>query len=184
MENDQNLELENNEQETTEGNEAEQQEKPAEKPKLTPEQIKGIKQRQFTKLAKELGIEVAKPESGKKSQLEKKEFDYGELAYLAAKGVPDEDLDFLFEEAQTTGKPLKALLGFNYVKEELKNRKEARETKEALPKGSKRSGASPKNDVDYWINKGELPPPDQVELRRKVVNERIKREKEGSKFAR
>src|SRR3990167_5430128 len=99
----------------------------------------GIAKRYKTK-ADKLAI-ASKVEKGvvkeleKEKRTEKKEFDYAELAYLETKGVAEEDHAWLFEEAQTTGKSLKALLGFNYVKEELKGFKDARATKSAIPSG-------------------------------------------------
>ena len=47
---------------------------------------------------------------------------------------------------------------------------------------SKRAGQQTRNDVEYWISKGELPK-DNPELARKVVNAKIKAANEGSKFA-
>ena len=51
-ENEKELELENED----DGASEEEESKP--KPKLTPEQILGIKKRQFSKLAKELGVDL------------------------------------------------------------------------------------------------------------------------------
>lgn len=156
-----------------------------EKPKLSPEQIEGIKRRQLSKLAKELGVEIPKVERKEvieNKKQEKNEFDNGDLAYLAAKGIADEDVDFLQQEFLDTGKPLRTLLGMKYVQEELKNRAEQRKTADATPTGTKRSGSSAKDSVEYWLAKGELPPFDQRELRYKVVNAKIERAKQSSRF--
>ena len=155
--------------------------------KAKAQELKGLNKRRASKLAKAKEALAKKPENPlpkAEPKIIKTEFDYAELAYLEAKTVAEEDHEFLFQEVQTTGKSLKYLLGLNYIKEELKNKKDARIVKDVTPKGTKRSGASHRDDVDYWINKGgsvmDIP---DVELRRKVVNERIRRDKDSSKFA-
>ena len=148
-------------------------------------ELKGLNQRRANKLkkAKEL---LSKPPPSPlpppPPPPEKKEFDYGEMAYLEAKGVSEEDYDYLLQESQNTGKPLKNLLGFKYVQEALASKKEERQTKEALPTGGKRSTSSARDSVEYWLAKGELPPWSEPELRRKVVNAKIKREEAKSTF--
>lgn len=113
-----------------------------------------------------------------------KEFDYGQKAYLIAKGIEtEEEESFLFKEVSETGKTLSQVLGFQYVQEHLKTLKEQKNSEGAIPKGSgERGGQGNRNTVDYWIQKGELPPEDQVELRRKVVNEKLARSKAKGKF--
>jgi Xaa-Pro aminopeptidase len=111
-------------------------------------------------------------------------FDYGELAYLEMKGVKsDEEAAFVKKMMERTGDSLKDVLADDYVKNRLKSIREEKATKEAMPSNTRRSQTSGKDSVDYWINKGELPPMDQVELRRKVVNAKIDREKQRSKFS-
>lgn len=113
-----------------------------------------------------------------------KEFDYGQKAFLIAKGIESEEAEkFLFKEVSDTGKTLSQVLGFQYVQEHLKTLKEFQDTEGATPKGAgERGGQGARNTVDYWIAKDELPPADQVELRRKVVNEKLRRTKQKSKF--
>lgn len=177
MENDQELELEPTDGENEDGE--------AKKPKLTPEQLRGIRQRQFTKLAKELGIELPKTEEKTKREperIEKTNFDYAEMAYLEAKGVSDEDYPIVLEAVKSTGKSLREVLSNRFVQSELKDAKAARETKEALPSDSKRAGTSSRDSVEYWLQKGQLPPADQVKLRREVVKAKLEASK-GSNFA-
>src|SRR3990167_6614560 len=116
-----------------------------------------------------------KVEAKVEKELEKKEVektDYGQMAFLETRGVPEEDYDFVLGEAKSTGKELREVLKFKYVQEELKNRKEVRETKNALPT-SKRSSSAAHNEVDYWIAKGEMPKRDEnPELYRKIRKER------------
>jgi len=112
------------------------------------------------------------------------EFDYGQEAYLIAKGVEDDEArNFLLSEVNETGKSLREVMSFKYVQETLKDLKAEKETALATPKGDKiRGGKSAQNTVEYWIAKGELPPAEQVELRRKVVAEKIRQDSTGNKF--
>jgi|SRR3990167_1336067 len=80
------------------------------------------------------------------------EFDYGQLALLEARGIPEEDHDLLLNEVKTTGKELKQLLGFDYMKETLKKNQEKRTTQNALPAGSGRS-APAANSAEYYFEK-------------------------------
>jgi len=81
--------------------------------------------------------------------------------------------DYLLDEVKGTGKELRDVLKFKYVQEELKNREETRKVKTALPPGTKRSGNSVKDDVDFWIQKGEMPNrADNPDLYRKVRKEK------------
>lgn len=153
-----------------------------EKPQETPEAKLARLERQAKQLRKKLGVE----ESENKSKKSKKsdDLDYGQLAYLSAKGVEsDEDIDLVKEVIAETGKDLKDVIKSKYFQAELKERRETRAVREAIPSGSKRSGTSTKDTVEYWLAKGQLPPSDQTELRRKVVNARITKESSGSKFS-
>lgn len=118
---------------------------------------------------------------GSKAQTE---FDYGQEAYLIAKGVEgDEERDFLLSEMNSTGKNLREILNFNYVKEQLKSIADDRSAQAAMPKSKgTRGGQSARDTVEYWIDKGELPPIEQTELRRKVVAEKIARDTTRNKF--
>jgi hypothetical protein len=112
-------------------------------------------------------------------------FDYAELAYLEVKGVNDKEAqDYLSSEIKKTGKDLKELLGYDYINESLKKMKEAKESQNAIPSRSKRSSATVKSDVSYWINKGELPEntPENMQLRREIVNAKLKKSENVDKF--
>lgn len=112
------------------------------------------------------------------------EFDLGQEAYLIAKGVTDDvDIEFIKSTMKDTGKSMKEVLNSPYVQGELKAMREQRATEDATIKDGKRSNTGSRTSVDYWINKGELPPSDDPELRRKVVNEKIKRSQNKKKFA-
>ncbi len=172
--------------EGTEGEGGEGGEGEGKKPELTPDQLQGIKKRQFTRLAKELGIELPKPESDKKvEKFEKKSegFDLITKTFLKANGVVNEDYEFVQQAMEETGKSVDALLESKYFQAELKERGEARATANAIPSSTKRAGSPASDQVEYWINKGELPPASQVELRRKVVNAKIDRETKQNVFS-
>lgn len=125
-------------------------------------------------------VEPPAQNNGSKPPAEKKSFDYGEKAFLISNQIPIEEHEFVLEQIHTTGKSLDDLLGAKWFQAELKERRDAKVVREALPTGSKRSDNSSRDQVDYWIDKGQLPP-DPV-LRIKVVNEKIKRAKAGSQF--
>jgi len=140
------------------------------------EKVKELKQQELEK----------KPEIPEKK--EKDSFDYAELAYLeGARGITEEeDQNYILQEVKTTGKNLKEVVNFNYIKEKLQENKEARITKNALPQGGNR-GTSNK-DLDYWgaqiaSGKAKLSDIPDKNLRREVLNNRIKTEQDKSKFA-
>jgi len=146
----------------------------------------GIAKRYQTKLRKikTAEAEKAKTEAEKAKQpQDKKEFDYAEKAYLRSMGVEKEDFPFVFETTQKTGKTLDELLDSKYFQAELKEKREERESQEAIPSGTKRTSGSARDSVEYWIAKGELPPADQVELRRKVVKAKVDAERNKSHFS-
>jgi len=111
----------------------------------------------------------------------KEGFDYAELAYLTAKGILDDDISFVEDTVKDTGKSLKDLLGAKWFQEELKDKQQERASKEAIPTGSNRAGSSAKDEVDYWIAKGEMPK-NNPELARKVLRAMEKAEIDHSKF--
>jgi hypothetical protein len=112
-----------------------------------------------------------------------KGFGYGEKTFIRnVLGAEPDDYDWISDVMQDTGKTLDDLEASKYFQAELKERKEARTAKDAVPTGSKRSGGGTRDTVDYWVAKGELPPSDQVELRRKVVKAKEKNELNRSKF--
>ena len=181
MENEDNKELDLEKNEGEGSDEGEQ--KP--KPELTPEQIEGIEKRQLTKLMKKFGIEVQKKPEAEKL-IEKKGFDYGELAYLTAKNVPEEDHEWLADGLKTTGKELKDLLKSEWVQKELKERQTTRMADKAVPTGTKRSqGASKSEDtVEYWVAEDKQPPENYpISFRKKVLDARTKKTVDEHKFA-
>jgi hypothetical protein len=181
MENEQNTDLNEEIIEEGEVEGSDDLESKDEKKKLTPEQIRGIKQRNFTKLAKELGIELPKPESEKK-ETKKEGFDNADKAYLLASGIKRDEFAIVQEAIDNTGKSLDDILESKWFQAELKEKRETDATKAAIPAGTKRVVGQARDSVEYWIAKNELPK-DNEELARKVVNARIKAETQKSKFS-
>jgi len=111
------------------------------------------------------------------------ELDYGQKAYLVSNGIKGgAEMEFTKNMLKETGKDIDALLESPYFQSELKTFREKQASKDALPNNSRRSGNPATDSVEYWIAKGELPPADQAELRRKVVNAKIKAQSSGSPF--
>jgi hypothetical protein len=117
------------------------------------------------------------------SPSKKEGFDYSEKAYLKASGIQATEFDLVKEVMDATGKSLDEVLDNKHFQAELKDRRDAQASKDAIPTSSKRSAASGRDSVEYWIAKGELPPADQRELRTKVVNAKMKASQEGNKFS-
>lgn len=154
--------------------------------KAEAEKYKGIADRRTTKLSK---LKTApKPEMPKPAdQTKKGELDYGQKAFLIAKGIDDpSDIKIVTDAMAATGRSLDEIVASPYVIGEITKAKEERATKAATPPGDGRgNGSDARDQVEYWLKKGphELPPADQVELRRKVVKARIAQAKTGNVFS-
>ncbi len=151
---------------------------------------RGIAKRNATraeKLKKLVGETRVEAPAEKKEVSKTKGFDYAEKGYMRSAGIkPDEydlvaqytdngkSLDDVLDETTTVGKLFQA---------ELKEKRDFKASKDAIPTGSKRAAPTTRDSVEYWIAKGELPPRDQSELRSKVVRARIDAEKRKSPFS-
>jgi hypothetical protein len=145
----------------------------------TPEQRYARLKRQTEQLGKKLGIESEKSTKSSKTG----ELGYGEKAFLFANGVKGADENSLVENfMRETGKSLEDVLESKYFQAELKELRETKASTNAMPTGKNRSSQSSRDSVQFWIDKGELPPTDQIDLRRKVVNEKIARERNKNVF--
>lgn len=144
--------------------------------------LRGIAKRNETRLKKLQAIKVESATEPKKEPSEKATFDYAEKAFLRANGIQADEYPLVLEVMQSTGKSLDDVLDAKYFQAELKERREAKASKDAIPSGTKRTASSTRDTVDYWLAKGELPPLDQRELRQQVVNARIKAETAKSQF--
>jgi len=147
------------------------------KPTESLEARKARLERQLAQTLKKMGV------SNEKKEVPQNSSDLGESAFLIANGLKDsEERSFAKKLAKETGKDLESLLDTTYFQTELKALREAKATANATPTGSKRSNNSSVDTVEYWVAKGELPPTSEVELRRQVVNARMKKEGAGSQF--
>lgn len=147
----------------------------------------GVRRRVEKDLKKFQTTTVTEPQTESQPQ-DKQAFDYGQLAFLNSKGVThDEDQAWIENLVKESGTELRALLGKDWVKSELKERQEKRATAAAVPQGGKRSGNQTSDTVDYWLTKIEAGSatvkdiPDQA-LRQKVVVERVNRAKSKGNF--
>ncbi len=153
-----------------------------EKPMESPEAKLARLQREVKRAKQKLGIEETE-----EVEIKRKPFSlgYAEKAYLNANGVKGKDeYDLVAEMVSNTGKDIEELLENKYFQSELKDLRSTRESKNAsdATSGSRTGQSSAKDTVDYWVAKGSLPPSYMVQLRRDVVNAKIKRETGGSKF--
>lgn len=152
------------------------------KPVETPEQKSARLARMQDQHDKKHGLGKYKTEevpSNKKSE----DFDYGQKAFLIANDVKTPgEMELAKNIMKASGMDLEAVLNSGYFQSELKNFREAQATKNAIPQPGKRNGQIASDQVEYWLAKDELPPASQVELRRKVVNAKIKAKSDGSPF--
>lgn len=161
--------------------------------KAVAEKNHGIATRLKTKLDKQKAAKEAAGDPGKKDNggkdpadpsAKKGELDRMDKAILRMEKITDsKEIELVQSVMKDTGKDLESVLGMKYFQAELKEMRELAKTEEATPQGSKRSGTSTRDTVDYWLAKGDLPPLDQPELRRKVVNAKIAKQKAGSQFS-
>lgn len=103
-----------------------------------------------------------------------------ELRELGVKD--DEDQKIVFDAAKSLGvKPIEAAVN-PAIQALLQTNQTKRQAEQATAPSSKKGGSSVRSQVEYWIDKGELPPKGDTELRRKVVNKRIELSKKAKMF--
>lgn len=133
----------------------------------------------------------AKVEVKPSKKLEKKEdtdnLDYGQKAFLVANGIKGaEEHQLAIEVMKNSGKDLDEVIESKFFMSELKDLRTAKEINDATPPSdTSRPSSAPKDDVGFWVAKGEMPPntPENQELRQKVVNAKMKSESGGSPFS-
>ena len=115
----------------------------------------------------------------------KGELDYGMKAYLRAEGIEPTEFDFVQEQIEESGiTELEKLVKNPYFQSTLKDRREKKAVEAAIPGKTRMSPENSKSKVDYWVEKGELPPntPENLQLRRDVLNKRIQVEENKNRF--
>ena len=128
---------------------------------------------QLARVNKDLGV-VPEKTSSKSDGI-----GYGEKAFLVANGIKGEETKLVQEAMKRTGESLEQILENPYFQAKLKETRDLAMTADATPKGS-RSNSVPTDSVEYWAAK----PIEDVpqEMRRAVVNHRIKQEESKGKF--
>lgn len=152
--------------------------------------FKGIAQRRTTALKK------AKDALGKTTPITPKpnetptpkagEIGFGEKAYINSLGFKEADQHaFISKAMKETGQDLETTLASSFVQGELKRIGEEIATKNAAPSSEAgRQGAPARNEVAYWIAKGETPPntPENQKLRQDIVKHKRQAAGAGSQF--
>lgn len=149
----------------------------------SPEAKRSRLERELKRHNKKHGFET---EEKAKTSKQSDEFDDGQLAYLATRGITtDKDIDFTKEQLKERGGTLRELLGKKWFQSELTERKEAQSVLEATPTGSKRGQSRTGDTVEYeyakYLKTGKLPA--DREMRTKVVNMRYTKAKSDSEFS-
>ena len=132
---------------------------------------------------KTMETETPKKEEEQKSN----EPDYAKLAFLETKGVlhPD-DQKMVQEEANRLKLPLTDILGMEHIKSKLKTAKTQREAEDGMPSGTGKPSGAAKNTVDYWVDRkkadGSYDTPEDLELAEQVIQKRMRKEINASKF--
>lgn len=143
---------------------------------------RAIAQRLRTKLTKATEKKVEAPATDTK-EAKKTGLDRLDRAILRVEKITAEkEIELVESIMKETGKDVEAVLGSKYFQAELKAFREEQATKDATPSGTKRSAQSARDEVDYWIAKGELPK-DNPELARKVVNAKLEKIKSRNQFS-
>ena len=168
---DKNEQVEEVEEIIDEVNEPNEETTKSEKVELTDEERLARLEGGAKRLRKKLGLD--KPEKEEVKIIKKEGFDPGELALLEVRGYSDEeDISYLEKTQKDTGKSLSELLKTEWVKKDLKEMKELRDSKDATPSDTNRSGEAINDSVEYHLAKGTTPSADQPELRKKVLDAR------------
>lgn len=138
----------------------------------------------FRRLEKKLEKLKDSPITTQESKQQNQTLDKMDRAILRMEKISSPDEVKLVEDIiKDTGKSLEQVLESKFFQSELKELRENKATEEATPTGSKRSGQSARDTVDYWIAKGELPPWSERELRIKVVNAKIQKQQSKNMFS-
>lgn len=93
-----------------------------------------------------------------------------------------EEIDLVLAESKETGIDPLVLVKKGYATTLLESHRKQKEAELANPSSKSRGSVNAKASADYWIAKGELPPADQVELRREVVNKKMAKANQKKMF--
>ena len=151
---------------------------------------KAIRQRERTKALKdELNtLKVsAKPEAKPENKAESGDLSSGDKALLVAYGVKGKDEIALAQSfMKRTGDDIDTVIGDDIFQARLSKLREAKTSAEAVPSGTKRSVVSPKDSVEYHLDKyenGTMELKDMpFSMRSKVLDAKVKKMKEEQTF--
>lgn len=153
---------------------------PKEKPKLSDQEKYERFQKAAERYAKKLGInnkkEVETPQNNYGN------FDNGDYALLATKGIEDGDsrIEFLKDKAVKWKMPLRELLKDEDIQAKLKSMKIEGDVANATPSSTRRGQSVTSDTEDYWyskyLNTGELPKNMPQGMAQKLVNRRFNEE--------
>lgn len=126
-----------------------------------------------------------KPAKSEKKTTTDGSLDLGAKAYLKANGITE--YDFVTKQMEDSGiSDVEVLIENGYFKQALQTHRDVKAVEAATPKnGRSASGVDQKSTVEYWAQKGELPPntPENRQLRVDVVNYKESLEKMKDQFA-
>lgn len=151
-------------------------------PVETPEARVSRLKRELRRAQQKLGIEE---EVEVKPTVKSFTLDRADKAFLNANGVKGADEYALVTDfVKNTGKDIEEIIDSKFFQTQIKELRETRESRAAsdATSGSQRSNNSARDTVDYWVAKGQLPPPYMTNLRREVVNAKIKQATDTGKF--
>ena len=135
-------------------------------------------ERQLAQAKKKAGRDEPKKTSDKEVGLDRMD-----KMILRQEGIKTSDEIELVESiARDTGKTVEQIIDSRFFQSELKELRESRSAKDAIPSGARRSQQTSKDNVDYWIAKGELPKDDPA-LRQQVVKAKVAKERAKSTFS-
>lgn len=109
--------------------------------------------------------------------------DYAKLAFLNSQKVehPD-DQKIVLAEAERLKLPLTDVLQMGHIKSQLETNGASRVAQDGMPSGTGRKGGASKDSVEYYIQHPDEVPQD-LELHNKVIEAKMKRETNESKFS-
>ena len=94
---------------------------------------------------------------------------------LKEQGLKDaEEIELILNESKELNIDPLVLVKKGFAKGILEEHRKQKEAAIANPSSKNRGSVNAKASAAYWISKGELPPVDQVELRREIVNTKMK----------
>jgi len=132
---------------------------------------------------KNKSIEARKAKKESKPDVEASVLERLQIMELKENGLKDADeIELVIKESKSLNIDPTVLVSRGLADGLLERHRKAKQDELATPGTSSRASSSQKDNADYWIAKGELPPVDKVELRREVVRKKAKAAKNSKMF--